>query len=261
METEKGVNSLRIYKEDTPQYYLYRDMHRNQTLEYVVKKKQQYSELNNCKMSIKKALSMMDDFIDPSDPDLDVENSIHAYQTAERIRKKYPNDKEFQIIGLIHDLGKVLFSFNEPNWAVVGDTYVLGCRFPESIVYYNTLKENSDFEKYKEKSIYEKGCGLDNLNISFGHDEYLYQVLTQNKNHKITERGKSIIRYHSFYPWHTGGDYREYMNDSDEKKLIYVLDFNQFDLYSKEDDTEISDTMKEYYSELLDEYFPGELQW
>jgi len=151
-------------------------------------------------MSIKKALSMMNEFIDPSDPDLDVENSIHAYQTAERIRKKYPNDKEFQIIGLIHDLGKVLFSFGEPNWAVVGDTYVLGCRFPESIVYYNTLKENSDFDKYKEKSIYEKGCGLDNLNISFGHDEYLYQVLTQNKNHKITERGKSIIRYHSFYP-------------------------------------------------------------
>ena len=60
-------------------------MHRNQTLEYVIKKKQQYSKLNNCKMSIKKALSMMDEFIDPSDPDLDVENSIHAYQTAERI--------------------------------------------------------------------------------------------------------------------------------------------------------------------------------
>ena len=42
-------------------------------------------------------------------PDLDVPNSIHAYQTAERIRKKYPQDKEFQIIGLIHDIGKVLF--------------------------------------------------------------------------------------------------------------------------------------------------------
>jgi len=51
------------------------------------------------------------------------------------------------------------------------------------------------------------------------------------------------------------------MNYSDEKKLIYVLDFNQFDLYSKEDDTEISDTIKEYYSKLLDEYFPEELQW
>ena len=47
--------------------------------------------MNRQKMSIKKALQMMDDFIDPSDPDLDVENSIHAYQTAERIKEKYPN--------------------------------------------------------------------------------------------------------------------------------------------------------------------------
>jgi inositol oxygenase len=52
---------------------------------------------------------MMDDFIDPSDPDLDVPNSIHAYQTAERIRKKHPEDKELQIAGLIHDLGKFYF--------------------------------------------------------------------------------------------------------------------------------------------------------
>ena len=29
------------------------------------------------------ALQMMDQFIDPSDPDLDEPNSFHAYQTAE----------------------------------------------------------------------------------------------------------------------------------------------------------------------------------
>ena len=54
--------------------------------------KEKYSKMNRQKMSIKKALQMMDDFIDPSDPDLDVENSIHAYQTAERIRRKYEKD-------------------------------------------------------------------------------------------------------------------------------------------------------------------------
>ena len=32
---------------------------------------------------IHSALNMLDDFVDPSDPDLDVPNSIHAYQTAE----------------------------------------------------------------------------------------------------------------------------------------------------------------------------------
>ena len=54
-----------------------------------------------------------DNFIDPSDPDVDLPNSIHAYQTAERIRKKYPLDKQLQITGLIHDLGKVLFDLKK----------------------------------------------------------------------------------------------------------------------------------------------------
>ena len=49
-----------------------------------------------------KALSLLNDFIDPSDPDLDEENIVHAYQTAERIRKKYPHDKAYQVTGLIH---------------------------------------------------------------------------------------------------------------------------------------------------------------
>ena len=58
-------------------------MHENQDLDYVKKMYEKYSKLNNCKMSIKKALSLLDDFVDPSDPDVDVPNSIHAYQTAE----------------------------------------------------------------------------------------------------------------------------------------------------------------------------------
>ena len=29
----------------------------------------------------------MDNYIDPSDPDVSVENSIHAYQTAEELEK------------------------------------------------------------------------------------------------------------------------------------------------------------------------------
>tara|TARA_B100001094_G_scaffold317971_1_gene360996 strand:- start:751 stop:1518 length:768 start_codon:yes stop_codon:yes gene_type:complete len=255
------MEELRKYEIDTPQYYFYKEMHEKQTLDYVLQKKKEYSVLNNFKMTIKEALLKMDSFIDPSDPDLDVENSIHAYQTAERIRKKYPDDKELQIIGLIHDLGKVLFDLNEPNWSIVGDTYVVGCKFPESIVYYDTLKNNPDFNKYDKLGIYEYSCGLDNLNITFGHDEYLYQVLKQNYNHNISEKYLDIIRYHSFYPWHTGNDYYCFMKEKDKKILKDVLMFNEFDLYSKEDDVEISDEVKKYYDNILDEYFNGELNW
>ena len=254
--------TLRTYNNNSPQYDFYRNVHINQTLEFVKNKYEKYSKLNNMRISIKDALGLLDDFIDPSDPDVESPNSIHAYQTAEFIRKFYPNDKEFQIIGLIHDLGKVLFSFGEPNWCVVGDTYVVGCEHPKSIIYYDTLRENSEFNKYDSLGIYKRGCGLDNLYITFGHDMYLYEVLRQNTNHKISKKGMNIIRYHSFYPWHQDGEYTQFMNIEDEQTLEDVRHFNQYDLYSKStDDFILTDEIKKYYDELLDEYFVGDLQW
>ena len=256
---------LRQYEKNTPQYFLYKDMHKNQCYDYVKAKYFQYNKLDNSKMKMKDALEMMDEFIDPSDPDVDDKNSIHAYQTAERIRIKHPENKELQVVGLIHDLGKVLFKLGEPNWAVVGDTYVVGCEFPKTIVYYDTLKENPDFNNsdYNTKSgIYKENCGLKNLLVTFGHDEYLYQVLKQNKNHKISNENMNTIRYHSFYPWHTGNSYRHLTTEEDEITLKNVLDFNQFDLYSKEEvNFVLTDEIKEYYDKLLKEYFPEELQW
>ena len=132
---------LRSYEKDTPQEKFYSEMYSNQFYDYVIQQNKKYSNLENVKLSMNHALQMMDQFIDPSDPDLDEPNSFHAYQTAERIRKKYPKDKELQITGLIHDLGKILFTFGEPNWAIVGDTFVLGCKIPQTIVFYDILKE------------------------------------------------------------------------------------------------------------------------
>ena len=89
---------------------------------------------------MKDALNSLNTFVYLSDPDLDGPNMVHSYQTAERIRKKYPNNEELQVVGLIHNVGKILFKFNEPNWCVVGDTYVVGCQFPKSIVFYDSMK-------------------------------------------------------------------------------------------------------------------------
>lgn len=38
------------------------------------------------------ALDEMNKVTDDSDPDVDVPNLMHAFQTAERIREKHPND-------------------------------------------------------------------------------------------------------------------------------------------------------------------------
>ena len=246
--------SLRNYEEDSKQEKLYREMYKNQTLRYVIDQKENYEQLGIIKMSMFKALSLLDTFIDSSDPDLNIPNSIHAFQTAERIRKKFPDNKEYQITGLIHDIGKVLYTFKYPEWSVVGDTFVLGCKLPKSMVYYNLTVDHPDRDN-TELGIYEKGCGLENLNLSFGHDEYVYQVLKQNKTHKIRKKYMDIIRYHSLYPWHSKGEYRKLMNNKDYKTLINVNEFNNFDLYSKEDDAIITDDIIDYYKNLLKEYF------
>ncbi len=34
---------------------------------------------------------MLDTFVDDSDPDIELPNNIHAFQTAEFTRKEYPN--------------------------------------------------------------------------------------------------------------------------------------------------------------------------
>ena len=249
---------LRKYEVNTEQHKLYSDMYKNQTISFVNSKKNEYKLLNKRKMSIKTAINLLDSFIDPSDPDLDVPNSIHAYQTAERIRAKYPEDKELQIIGLIHDLGKVLFNFGEPSWAVVGDTYVLGWKFPKSIVYYEDLNNSPDLTN---TNLYNVGCGISNLCISFGHDEYLYLVLKGNTNHKISDKYLNVIRFHSFYPWHSKGEYQELMTKEDSEILKDVKKFNEFDLYSKEDSKHISYDIKKYYDDLLDNFFDGDLNW
>jgi len=132
------VITLRNYKLNTKQYELYKEQHLKQTYDSVKLLIDKYKNLDKREMYMYEALDMLDNFVDPSDPDVDLPNSVHAYQTAERIRKMYPLDKQLQVTGLIHDLGKVLFDFGEPSYNVVGDTFVLGCEFPSTIVYYDT---------------------------------------------------------------------------------------------------------------------------
>jgi inositol oxygenase len=254
---------LRDYKFDTPQYLFYKEQHEIQTYDYVIKKMSQYAGNNRTSMTMHRALELMDSFIDPSDPDATNENSIHAYQTAERMRKAHPDNRELQVSGLIHDLGKVLFSFGEPSIAVVGDTYAVGCEFPASIVYYDTMKANPDSNHAvysTPNGIYQPGCGIENLTITFGHDEYLYRVLQTNLNHKLSKRYQNMIRFHSFYPWHTGKEYVHFMREGDDELMKDVLEFNKYDLYSKEDtDFILTDEIRQYYTELLNEYFPEPL--
>lgn len=72
--------------------------------------------------------------------------------------------------------------------------------------------------------IYKPNCGLNNLMMSFGHDEYMYRVLVGN-NCTLPKEALYMVRFHSFYPWHTGGDYDYLCNDEDREMLKWVREF------------------------------------
>ncbi|XP_046964292.1 inositol oxygenase-like [Vanessa cardui] len=242
----------------------YYDMHTNMTVDFVKGKMEKWLKFNHFKSTVKDALIKLNELVDESDPDTDLPNIVHAFQTAERIRQDYPDDDWFQLIGLIHDLGKVMAFYGEPQWCVVGDTFPVGCKWGKSIVYGDdSFKANPDTynEDYNTPyGMYKPKCGIENLMMSWGHDEYLYRVLKHN-NAKFPEEGLWMIRYHSFYPWHAGGDYEQFATERDEKIKAAVLKFNQYDLYTKSAAIPDIEALWPYYENLIEKYIPGTLQW
>ncbi|XP_016105555.1 inositol oxygenase [Sinocyclocheilus grahami] len=242
----------------------YKLMHTYQTLDFVKQKHLEWANCNHFSMSMMENIDCLDELVDESDPDVDFPNSFHAFQTAEGIRKEHPDKDWFQLVGLIHDIGKIMALYEEPQWAVVGDTFPVGCKFQNSIVFRNSTFEGNPDGKNPalntEFGIYEPKCGLDNILMSWGHDEYLYRVMKFNKC-TIPEEGLYMIRFHSFYPWHSNGDYMHLCNDKDLQMLPWVKEFNKFDLYTKS--TELPDvgSLRPYYQSLIDKYCPGILRW
>ncbi|KAM3963938.1 inositol oxygenase-like [Aphomia sociella] len=242
----------------------YYEMHSNMTVDFVKSKMDKWLKFNHFKATIKDALIRLNDLVDESDPDTDLPNIVHAFQTAERIREDYPDDDWFHLTGLIHDLGKVMAFYGEPQWCVVGDTFVVGCKWGKNIVYGDdSFKDNPDTydSKYNtEYGMYKPKCGLENLMISWGHDEYLYRFLIHNKA-KLPKEALYMIRYHSFYPWHAGGDYQHLLIEGDEKIKESVLKFNQYDLYTKSAGIPDVEALWPYYESLIEKYMPGLLEF
>jgi len=240
----------------------YRLHHERQTYEFVQQKRREFLSLDRAEMSVFEAIEYLNTLVDDSDPDIDLSQREHLLQTSEAIRAD-GHEEWFVLVGLIHDLGKVLCLFGEPQWAVVGDTYPVGCAFSERIVYPEFLKQNADSadERFNTPlGVYDRGRGLRNVDMSWGHDEYLYHVVTQ-AGCKLPEPALYMIRYHSFYPWHREGEYEQLLDEHDRQMLPWVQKFNPYDLYSKCPERPDWERLAPYYSALVDKYLPGRFCW
>jgi len=260
-DTETTTDSFRSYDEHQTDHVanFYRDNHRFQTLAFAQQKLAEYGPLNRATMSTWEAISTLDSISDDSDPDTELSQLDHLLQTAEAIRAA-GQPRWLQLTGLIHDLGKVLCLFREPQWAVVGDTFPLGCRFSEDIIYHQYFKDNPDTlsASYQtEIGIYERHCGLDQVTMSWGHDEYLYQVMKAF----LSPEALFVIRYHSFYSAHQAGNYGYLMSKEDHKMMQWVRLFQPYDLYSKSDLPPDRTELLQYYQGLVAEFLPAAIKW
>ncbi|KAK3247977.1 Inositol oxygenase 1 [Cymbomonas tetramitiformis] len=257
-ESERQKNVDAFYKEN----------HEKQSYAFVQKQREEWLKLDKDVMSIWDAAELLNELIDESDPDLDLPQIEHLLQTAEGCRSMYPDAEYdwFHLTGFIHDLGKVMShkKFGElPQWAVVGDTFPVGCAYDKGIILSKYFEDNADFNKpeYRSKcGVYAKNCGLDNVVMSWGHDEYMYQVMKLN-GCTLPLAAQYIVRYHSFYAWHTANAYDHLCNETDREMLFWVREFNKNDLYSKSTKTIDIGELKEYYTRLINKYFPAKLRW
>lgn len=235
----------------------YRLNHLHQTVDFVRAKRAEYLPRARRKMGLWDGLEFLNTLVDDSDPDTSLPQIEHLLQTAEAIRRD-GHPRWFVLTGLIHDFGKVLCLFGEPQWAVVGDTFPVGCAYAPEIVFSEYLEANPDSQVPEYQSpcgIYEAGCGLDNVLMSWGHDEYMYHVV---KDH-LPKEALYMIRYHSFYPAHRDGAYAHLMNAEDRKYFNAVKAFNPYDLYTKAAERPDVDKLRPFYEELWNEFFPPQL--
>ena len=256
---EEDFRDYRSSKRANSVKEFYKLNHQYQTYDFVCDKEATFLQFNQRKMSLWDAIEFLNTLVDDSDPDTELDQLQHLLQTAEAIRADNHPDW-FVLTGLLHDIGKVLCLFGEPQWAVVGDTFPVGCSFSKSIVHseYFSLNPDSSNPKYQNKfGVYKENCGLENVKMSWGHDEYLYQIVKDY----LPKEALYMIRYHSFYSQHKEHAYNHLMDNTDIKMFEWVRKFNAYDLYSKAPVPPDSKALRPYYEDLVSKYLPDTLNF
>ena len=250
----------------------YKSQRLHQTRDFSLRMIQKYCTFER-KASFWDLFDSLSNFVDVSDPDINVPNAHHLFQTAESIRKD-GHPEWFQVVGLIHDLGKIMYTFGSDTdgtsvreqRSIVGDTFITGCPIPSTAMFPEYNKLNRDHKKYTTPfGVYgetSRNKGLDNVVCAFGHDEYLYRLLKYNRS-TLPEEALYMIRYHSLYLWHEKNEYAHFENEMDRKMKPWVKLFNKYDLYTKTDDTPKDNwkSVRIYYDSIVKNYIPTTLSF
>lgn len=88
--------------------------------------REEYGKLNRVEMSIWECCELLNDVVDESDPDLDEPQIEHLLQTAEAIRKDYPEEDWLHLTGLIHGIVSFHWCFEWLVFWMVYDEDIFG---------------------------------------------------------------------------------------------------------------------------------------
>ena len=267
-----------LVEQQAAQELLSRLNHARQTFDFVTKQVRLNQPLSRCQMDIWTALDLLnelreyeaallgDETLDPDMPLVD-----HAFQCAALCREAFPEDDWMALVGLIHGLGKLQgherFG-SQPQWAIIGETFPVGCRFSGSISNASYFSANPDRRKRQYSTplgIYQQHCGLRSVFMSWSAPEYLYMMLALNKT-QLPREALWLLRYQKFHAiLKPGRPYHELMGDFDQAMLPRFEKFVDLIQYRRRDDITVDkDEIKSYCDGLIARYFPANgsvLRW
>ena len=121
----------------------YRLNHENMTVEYVLGKEKEYFSLNKGRRRSGRRRSFSTRWSTTATPTpISPRSSICCRRPRPSAATGYP--RWMVLTGFIHDLGKCLCLYGEPQWGVVGDTFPVGCAWSKDIVFHEYFANNPD---------------------------------------------------------------------------------------------------------------------
>ena len=181
-------------------------------------------------------------------------------QTAEAIRRD-GQPRWFILTGLIHDLGKILCLFGEPQWAVVGDTFPVGCAYSDKVVFPEFFADNPD------AAVPDVSDAVWRLRGRL-RARSCPPVLGPRRIPVPRRQGASAGAgtVHDPLPFLLCGPQGRRVQALDERAatatmFAAVRAFNPYDLYSKGEPKPDVRQLKPYYQDLIAEFFPSEQRW
>jgi len=126
------------------------------------------------------------------------------------------------------------------------------------VVYPEFFRDNPDFSNspYQTRlGVYEEGCGLDQVHLSWGHDECFHNSVKEY----LPEMWLFMLRYHSFHAGHREGACDYLTTDHDRQMFEWAKKFNPYDLCSKSLVPPDPIALRPFHEDLAAKYLPPQL--